>query len=96
MTKKLTVNPIFPKRRETPRLEKLFYALCEHPYGLTNAELCDIVYGGDADGGPDKANEVLNVLVSNFNRYARKDKLGLRIRGTGGPGSRYLIWVVRG
>lgn len=31
--------------------EKIFDALCAHPYGLTNREIATIVYDGP-DGGP--------------------------------------------
>ena len=74
---------------------RIFDLLCEHPYGLTSRELADKVYADDPDGGPDWAAESINGLVWQMNQRAKKEGLGIRIRGHGGPGSKYLIYVVR-
>ena len=81
--------------KPAPIAEALFAALCAHPYGLTNNALCELIYGHRADGGADHAQWSLQVTVCSFNRRAAKAGLGLRIRGSGGPGSKYLIYVVK-
>jgi hypothetical protein len=74
-------------------VEGVFSILCEHPYGLTNSELCDHVYTSREP--PLWAEGNISSAVWHFNGYARSNRLGLRIRGWGGPGSRYMIYVVR-
>lgn len=78
-----------------PVSSRIFDALCAHPYGLTAKELVDIVYADDPDGGPDWAYESIGLCAWRINHKAKKEGLGVRIRGHGGPGSKYLIYVVR-
>ena len=72
---------------------RVFEALCAHPYGLTVNELIAIAYHGASE--PDWARSSLQVCICLFNRKAIKNRWGLRIHGTGGPSSKYLIWLVR-
>jgi hypothetical protein len=74
-------------------VEGVFSILCEHPYGLTNSELCDHVYANKEP--PLCAEGNISSATWRFNGYARSNRLGLRIRGGGGPGSRYMIYVVK-
>ena len=85
-------------------IARIFYALCEHPYGLTREELVDIIYGDDPDGGPLAAGNCISVNVWRFNVLARRHRIGLRIgmrkgdkrmRRGGGKGVRRCLWVVR-
>lgn len=73
---------------------KIFDLLCDHPYGLTAKQLAEQVWTAD-DGGPDWWNSSIQVSVLRINRLAQACGIGLRVRGSGGPGSRYQIWVVR-
>lgn len=71
----------------------VFEALCERPYGLTKRELMTAVYGGRKE--PEWADSSVSVCISRFNRLSNLNRWGLQIRGHGGPGSKYLIWVHR-
>jgi len=77
--------------------QKMFNALCEHPYGLTWRELTDILWGDDADGGPLTASNNLQVLAVRFNAFARQKRASIRIKSgqAGGAGTRFQIWIVR-
>ena len=83
---------LFP-RTGAAVIEQIFSALCDRPYGLTNPELRAAVYSGAHE--PDWAPECIQVAVCRFNRLAKRAGLGLRIRGGGGPGSRYLLYLAR-
>lgn len=48
----------------------------------------DAIYSDDAGGGPERSN-VVAVMVSHINR--RLARQGYKIRGSGGPGSVYLL-----
>jgi hypothetical protein len=80
--------------RQSFLVESIFSALCERPYGLTNAELCDHAYA-ERKEPPLWAEACVGSAVMRFNNYAKENRLGLRIRGLGGPGSKYLIYVAR-
>ena len=81
---------LFP-RSGAPICGALFNALCEHPYGLTSAELIWKIWKGKCE--PNWPG--INVRVAHINQAAKKHRAGLRIRGRGGPGSKYLIHIVR-
>ena len=76
-----------------PVSRRLFDALAEHPYGLTMRKLIEIVYNGCRE--PEYAASSLQVCAMRFNRRAKAQGLGLQIRGSGGPGSKYQIWIVK-
>ena len=76
-------------------LQRIFNALCEHPYGMTTSELMQILYGADADGGPDSDHGIA-VHRIHFNTQAEKAGAPFRIHcRIGGPGHRYQIWLRR-
>jgi hypothetical protein len=72
----------------------IFNALAEHPYGLRMQELIPIVYP-DPDKEPEYAASAVSVAVYNANKWWKKQRSMLRIRGQGGPGSVYRIWIAR-
>lgn len=74
-------------------MARAFFALCNNPYGLTANQLAYEVYNGVQE--PEWAKSSMQVCFVVFNRKAAKNHWGLRIRGHGGPGSKYQIWVVR-
>jgi hypothetical protein len=74
-------------------IEGVFSILCEHPYGMTNSELCDHIYARVEP--PLHADGNISSAAWRFNKYAQKKRLGLRIRGSGGPGSKYMVYIVR-
>ena len=81
-------------------LARTFNALCEHPYGLTSAEIVDLIYADDPTGGPLTACRSVRANVFRFNLLARRQRLGLRIHVRIGdrPGrgaGRFCLWVVR-
>jgi len=81
--------------RSSPISERLFDALCTHPYGLTSKELVEKMYFDREDGGPLTAAESISVRVCYINKRFERLGISLRIRGHGGPGSRYQIYVVK-
>ncbi len=66
---------------------RLFQTLRRAPDGLTCGELIDIIYANRRDGGPE--HNIISVMAKNINRKIAP--LGLRIKGTGGPGSVYRL-----
>lgn len=75
-----------------PIVSRAFFALCNNPYGLTAKQLAYEIYYGNE---PAWAINSMHVSFMYFNRKSAKNRWGLRIRGSGGPGSKYQIWVVR-
>jgi hypothetical protein len=73
---------------------RIFDALCAHPYGLKMQELIPHVYP-DPDREPDWAANCITASVCRMNKRWRAEKSMLRVRGSGGPGSRYQIWIAR-
>lgn len=71
----------------------LFNAVAERPYGVTSAELVDILYGHRRDGGPEWAANSISVILHRLNKKIAV--LGLRIRGWGGPGSKFHLYIRR-
>lgn len=69
---------------------RLFHALRRAPDGLTAPELHGILYAQASDGGPDV--RVISVMAKHINR--KIIPLGLKIRGTGGPGSVFHLLQV--
>lgn len=59
-----------------------------HPEGVTVWQIMDALYADRPDGGPERHN-VISVTVKQMNRFLVPQ--GYRIRGTGGPGSRYFL-----
>lgn len=76
-----------------PIVSRAFYALCNNPYGLTAKQLAYEIYYGISE--PEHSRNSMQVCFLQFNRKAAKNRWGLRIRGQGGPGSKYQIYVVR-
>ena len=80
-------------RSAAPVRERMFNALCEHPCGLTVNELIEIVYRGAKE--PAYAVGCVQAASHFINARFKDQKIGLRIRGSGGRGSRYRIYVIR-
>jgi hypothetical protein len=70
---------------------RLFHALRRAPDGLRCAELIDILYAQDRNGGP--LHNIIAVMARQINR--KIEPMGLRIKGTGGPGSVYRLLQVQ-
>lgn len=66
---------------------RLFHALRRAPDGLQCYELVDILYGNDPNGGP--LHNIIAVMARQINK--KIEPMGLRIKGTGGPGSVYRL-----
>jgi hypothetical protein len=62
--------------------------VANRPDGVTRGELMDCLYASDPNGGPDYPNTI-SVLIHFAN--IRLKQLGYRIKGSGGPGSRYFL-----
>jgi hypothetical protein len=62
--------------------------VANRPDGVTRGELMDCLYASDPNGGPDYPNTI-SVLIHFAN--IRLKHLGYRIKGSGGPGSRYFL-----
>ena len=81
------------KLSRSPVKQRIFSALCEHPYGLTNGQLIARVYKGARE--PTWAEGSIQAAVYAFNKIMRQMGSCLRIKGNGGPGSIYRIWIVK-
>lgn len=68
--------------------QRLVDTVANRPDGITRSELLDTLYANDPNGGPDYPNTI-SVLVHFANM--KLSKLGYRIKGSGGPGSRYFL-----
>jgi hypothetical protein len=75
--------------------QRIVDAIANRPAGITRAELLDVVYADDVDGGPDNANTI-SVLIKRAN--AELAPQGYRIEPAWrGRGARYrLIKIDRG
>jgi hypothetical protein len=72
-----------------PVRQAIVNTIAERPDGITRAELLDVVYGDDIDGGPDNAN-VISVLIKHAN--AELAAQGFHIESTWrGRGARYRL-----
>lgn len=71
-----------------PVRQAIVNLIASRPDGVTRAEIIDVVYADDPDGGPENPNTI-SVLV----KFANWDLApqGYRITSTGGPGSRYHL-----
>jgi hypothetical protein len=71
-----------------PVRQRIVDLIANRPDGITRAELLDLVYSADPDGGPENPNTI-SVLV----KFANRDlaPLGFHIWASGGPGSRYYL-----
>ena len=74
---------------------KIFRLLCEHPYGLSNAQICDFLYGWRIDGGPDDAANVVGMQIYFLNKDLRKGGLWLRVKSLCRSGRKYLLVLQR-
>lgn len=70
---------------------RVFFALCERPYGMTCDELIQAVYNGS--GEPDWARSSVSACIHKLNRRLKQRGSLFSIRGYGGPGSRYQIFL---
>lgn len=68
--------------------QRLVDIVANRPDGVTRSELLDCLYANDPNGGPDYPNTI-SVLIHFAN--IKLNKLGYRIKGSGGPGSRYFL-----
>jgi hypothetical protein len=69
--------------------QRIVDAIANRPDGITRAELLDVVYADDVDGGPDNPNTIA-VLIKHAN--ADLAALGYRIQPTWrGRGARYRM-----
>lgn len=87
------LRPILFGRHGGAVIEGMFRALCAYPYGLTNPQLRAAIYSPGRE--PEWSQNCIQVGVCRFNRLAKRRGLGLRIRGSGGLGSKYLLYVVK-
>ena len=87
------LRPILFGRHGGAVIEGMFRALCAYPYGLTNPQLRAAIYSPGCE--PEWSQNCIQVGVCRFNRLAKRRGLGLRIRGSGGPGSKYRLYVVK-
>jgi hypothetical protein len=72
-----------------PRRQAIVDAIANRPDGITRAELLDVVYADDIDGGPDNPNTIA-VLIKFAN--AELATQGYRIESTWrGRGARYRL-----
>jgi hypothetical protein len=81
-------------RRPAPIAERIFAALRDNPYGLPHRILADVVYGGLANGGPEDAQNAIDVCIAIMNRRLARAGWGLRVRSSGNLHG-YQIYVVR-
>ena len=82
----------FPRTKAgAPVSDTIFRELCEHPYGLTAAQLIEKIFRGVNE--PDEYQ--VSARVAHMNRKMEQHRMGLRVRGHGGPGSIYLLYVVK-
>lgn len=70
------------------RRQRMVDFLATRPDGATVWEVLGAVYADDPDGGPEDSN-VISVMAAQINR--KLAPLGYRVRGSGGPGSRYFL-----
>jgi hypothetical protein len=69
--------------------QRIIDVIAARPDGITRAELLDVVYGDDIDGGPDNANTI-SVLIKHANEDLKPQ--GFRIEPTWrGRGARYRL-----
>ena len=95
MTRRLRLCPTcqrpFPPRLVVhgPVRQRIVDVIANRPDGITRAELLDVVYGDDVDGGPDNPNTIA-VLIKYAN--AELAAQGYQIQPTWrGRGARYRI-----
>jgi hypothetical protein len=84
------VGPLKPPTLAT----RIFRALCEHPYGLTMSELITQVYPDPAREPTDPEGTVQVTLCKANAKWRAAGEL-FQIRGQGGPGSKYRIFIQR-
>ena len=88
-------HPIPPSSVEaalTPMERQLYtYVKRAGTVGITNRDLMDLLYANDPSGGPESSN-IISVVTKNIRK--KINPLGLTIKSTGGPGSRYYLNVV--
>ena len=90
-TKRLSIEQYFFRAFVA---RNVFNALCQFPYGLTMKQLVPVAYP-HVEFEPEWARSSVQVCICLFNRKARKHRWGLRISGQGGPGSKYMVFVVK-
>ena len=71
-----------------PVRQRTYDYIVAHPEGVTRYQVMEHVYRDDPNGGPLHTN-IVAVVVSKINRQLAERNLPLRIRSSGGPGSRY-------
>lgn len=71
----------------------VFNAVVARPYGLTVDEIVDALYGHREDGGPEYARNIVSTRLVSLNRKLKP--LGMRIKGWGGPGSKFHLYIRR-
>jgi hypothetical protein len=72
-----------------PVRQRIVDVIADRPDGITRAELLNVVYGDDIDGGPDNPNTI-SVLIKHAN--AELAAQAYRIESTWrGPGARYRL-----
>ena len=68
--------------------QRLVDIVASRPDGVTRGELMDCLYATDPNGGPDYPNTI-SVIIHFAN--IKLKTYGYRIKGSGGPGSRYFL-----
>jgi hypothetical protein len=74
------------------RRQAMFDYIAAHPEGVTVWQILAYVYADDPNGGPESHN-IVSVVAKQINRIV--NPLGVRIKGSGGPGSRYTLQEIQ-
>jgi hypothetical protein len=81
-------RPLPPKIIVGGRIRQRVLDYVAKSAGVTTQQIMDHVYADDPNGGPDSVN-VITSTVRHINK--RIKPYGLRIKGSGGPGSTYSL-----
>ena len=68
--------------------QALFDLVKKHPQGIKACDIKDRIYASTRDGGASQHN-IVAVMARHVNKKLKP--LGMRIKGTGGPGSVYRL-----
>ena len=71
------------------RRQDVYDYIARHPEGVTIQQVCDYVYQLDPDGGPGNAEVTIRTTIWFLNQKLKPH--GLRVRATGGHGSKYKM-----
>ncbi|HEX8838183.1 MAG TPA: hypothetical protein VF748_14675 [Candidatus Acidoferrum sp.] len=75
--------------------QRIFDALCAHPYGLSVGELTDIVYASDVNGGPDDALNTMRTHINLLRWYLERTCPMLQVWSTRRSGQVYILVLTK-